>query len=164
MSGRSPLLRSPTHAQRIACGKLLSVAHNEFGVHEAPGERDNPRVLEYLRAVQGKRAAWFVRDATPWCSAFANWVVMQAGLQGTGKPNARSWLQWGQEVEQPCDGALCVLWRGLPSGPQGHVGFVADSFPRPGYIHLLGGNQGNRVGINEYPLRRVLGYRVPVVA
>jgi uncharacterized protein (TIGR02594 family) len=160
-----PRQQEATDAQRELCLQFLKAAgaEAEAGVREAAGKRDNPRVLEYLRSVQGRRPPWFVRDSTPWCSAFANWTVQGVGIAGTGKPNARSWLSWGIEVDHPCDGAVAVLWRGVPAGPQGHVAFVCDPFPRPGRIQLLGGNQGNRVGLQLYPLRRVLGYRVPAV-
>lgn len=55
---------------------------------------------------------------------------------------------------------MVVLSRGDPNGWQGHVGFYAGKAAN-GNILVLGGNQGNKVSVQEYPTARVLGYRKP---
>jgi uncharacterized protein (TIGR02594 family) len=136
----------------------MEYAFQELDTREVAGRRDNPRIQEYLATVNLGRA----HDETPWCSAFANWCMRQAQIQGTGRANARSWLTWGEAnvcLATPCFGAVTILWRGQPRGWQGHVAFFVG--PWQGRISLLGGNQGNSVSIREYDPDRLLGYRWP---
>jgi uncharacterized protein (TIGR02594 family) len=131
----------------------MQYALQEYGVREVAGSGTNPRIAAYL-AVVGAGSS----DETAWCSAFVNWCMQQAGILGTLKANARSWLKWGNAcLAQPTYGAVTVLWRGNPNGWQGHVGFYAGSSGN--HIVLLGGNQGNAVSLREYKKSRVLGYR-----
>ena len=125
-------------------------------VREIPGARHNPRILEYLASV--KLGGDGVGDDTAWCSAFVNWCFRIGRTVGTNNAAARSWLGWGQEAP-PQVGAVCVLWRGSLDGWQGHVGFVLGW--NGGAVHLLGGNQGDRVSVQSFPIARVLGYREP---
>jgi uncharacterized protein (TIGR02594 family) len=136
----------------------MEFAYQELGagVREIAGPRTNANIAAYL-AVVGLGTAG---DETPWCSAFANWCMIQAGIGGSGRPNARSWLSWGGMcLAAPRYGAVSVLWRGSKSGWQGHVGFYVGS--QSNKILLLGGNQGNSVSLASYSRDRVLGYRWP---
>lgn len=138
---------TPAHWLHVALDELL------LGVHEVAGPASNPRIALYLDTV-GLAAD----DETPWCSAFVNWCLREVGETGTGRPNARSFLTWGQ----PCEaepGAVCVLWRGSPGGWQGHVAFLLGQSNNS--VYLLGGNQSDSVNVATYPLDRVLGYRAP---
>lgn len=132
----------------------LLFALQEVGQQEIAGDKDNPRILEYLAACNGAGT----HDETPWCSAFVNWCVTRAGTPGTGSAAARSWLQWGRSTPSPSVGAITVLWRDDPHGPHGHVAlFVRKDLAR---VWLLGGNQGNTVSLASYPIDRVIDYRV----
>lgn len=95
---------------------------------------------------------------TAWCAAFVDAILHSTGSQGTGRLNARSYLDWGQAVTEPQQGDVVVLSRGNPNGWQGHVGFFAGMGSN-GKIRILGGNQSNGVNIQEYDASRVLGYR-----
>lgn len=127
--------------------RWLAVAIGELGVAEVPGRETNARILEYWQAVV-TRAPGGVHDETPWCSAFLNWAMVQAGLTGTGSALARSWVKWGRNT-QPRLGSVVVLpgkadW-------QGHVGLYmgrGDSPAAP--IMLLGGNQDDSVRVKPY--------------
>jgi len=135
----------------------LEIAKNEVGVEEVPGPGDNPRIVEYLESTNlGEPDNQ--NDETPWCSAFVNWCVRQAGLEGTNSAWARSWLEWGKEQElgDSWVGCICVLERGPTSG---HVGLLVSY--DDDRVKLLGGNQGNAVSYAWFPMERVLGYRVP---
>lgn len=139
--------------------RLLAIARAEKGVLESPGEANTPRVLEYLATV-GK-SSLFRRDETPWCSAFANWVLIQAKATGSGKANARSWLAWGERVEIPFPGCIAVFSR--PPNPwSGHVAFFEEQLGA--LIRVTGGNQGNAVRTSPYTERRLIGYRIPSIA
>jgi uncharacterized protein (TIGR02594 family) len=134
----------------------LKIARQELGVKETPGSGDNPRVVEYLKSTTLGRPD-NENDETPWCSAFTNWVLKQAGVEPrTNSAWARSWLNWGVATNDPIPGTIVVFSR---SQNAGHVGFYlaedADS------IQLLGGNQGNAVTIAWFPKANLLGYRDP---
>jgi uncharacterized protein YgiM (DUF1202 family) len=63
----------------------LVVAEREMGVIDAPGTTDNPRIAEYLKPNPNAD----LTDEEAWCSAFVNWCIEQARLQGTGNAKAR---------------------------------------------------------------------------
>ena len=96
-----------------------------------------------------------------WCAAFVNGTLGSTGEQGTGKANARSFLDYGEKATVPGQGDIAVFKRG--SNPaQGHVGFIDQMRPN-GDVSLLGGNQGEpgQVSIKDYPADRVLDFRRP---
>jgi uncharacterized protein (TIGR02594 family) len=135
----------------------LALREEQTGVQELPGRRENPRILDYFKTTTYKATS----DETPWCSAFANWCIQTAKLEGTRSAAAVSWLQWGQKLDAPRRGCIVVLWRekaGVDSD-KGHVGFYFGE--KGDSIQLLGGNQGNRVSIKSFPKRLVRGYRWP---
>lgn len=152
--------QEPKPAPQLVQPPWLTIALAEVGVRERQGEEDHPRILEYLSAVRLPKA--LMHDETSWCSAYANWVMNQAGYRGTGKANARSWLDWGERLEQSRHGCIVVLWRLQRSGPYGHVGFFVRN--GDGKVWLCGGNQQNAVGVTPYPAARVLAYRWPTDA
>lgn len=134
----------------------IRVAVGELGQRERAGKRrNNPRILGYLRAVGLE--GW---DETPWCAAFANWCMARAGIPGTGRATARSWLAWGTALDltRPRFGCVTVLRR-TANPTRGHVGFWVGT--RPGQVLLLGGNQNDTVCVKGYPLANVLGLRWP---
>jgi uncharacterized protein (TIGR02594 family) len=126
----------------------------EQGELETAVVGDNPRFAEYQKTVSHSAAT----DDVPAASAFANWVMREAGLKGSGEANARSWLKWGQKLDKPRRGCIVVLSR--PGDPaSGHVGFYVDE--EADRVMLLAVTAGNRVTIAPYPRNRVLGYRWP---
>jgi uncharacterized protein (TIGR02594 family) len=135
----------------------MPVARGELGVEEIRGSQHSPRIIEYLNSTNldaGSASA----DETPWCSAFVNWCVEQAGYAGTDSAAARSWLQWGKALESPRKGCIVVLSRG-GSAWTGHVGFFMGRGNET--VQVLGGNQSDRVSVAEYGDSRVLGFREP---
>lgn len=128
-------------------------AFNEIGIKEIVGHQDNPEVIKYFEAT----GHGTLKDETAWCSAFMNWVAKKSGLEYTGKLNARSWLNIGEEIETPQMGDIVIFWRNDPNSWQGHVSIYIKE--QSGYIFCLGGNQNNQVQISAYPKSRVLGYR-----
>ena len=132
----------------------LFTALAEIGVHEIRGG-ENPRILEYHKAAGTGQD----EDEDAWCGAFMGWAWKGLGHEIPKTAGlARSWLTWGQPTE-PKLGAVCVLWRGSPTGWQGHVGLLIAR--REGRVWLLGGNQGDAVCITSFPESQVLGYRWP---
>jgi uncharacterized protein (TIGR02594 family) len=140
----------------------MRFALQEVGVSETRSHTtSNPRILVYQYEVKNK-----ADEDAAWCSAFANWCMTHGGQPGTGLPNARSWLNWGQPValSSPTYGCVAVFSR-PPKAWLGHVGFYVGS--QPGSILVLGGNQSSpsapsgSVCVKAYSQARLLGYRWP---
>lgn len=134
--------------------KWYELAVSEIGVQELPKNQHNKRILDYHATTTLQARS----DEVPWCSAFVNWCMIQSGIKGTNLANARSWLDWGHELNEPRIGCLVVLTRG-PNPAHGHVaffsGFDGDN------VNLLGGNQNNKVGYKLYPRDSILSFRWP---
>ncbi len=133
----------------------FEIAIHEIGVKEIVGAVDNPRVVEYLHSTS-LSATYASQDETPWCSAFVNWCVEKSGYEGTDSAWARSWLKWGRSTVSPVTGCIVVFERGVSSG---HVALFVSKTDTS--IKVLGGNQHNSVCIADYPIDRLLGYRIP---
>lgn len=129
----------------------LIIAISQIGIKEIPGEESNSQINKYLSTVDLPSD-----DEIPWCSAFVNWCLVEAGRQGTATPTARSFLHWGTPTFEPKTGDIVVLKRGTGHW-QGHVGFFLDY--HYAYIYLLGGNQSNSVCISLYKRKDILSYR-----
>ena len=102
---------------------------------------------------------------TEWCAAFVNMVLKQNGYPtSTDVSNyplmARSFLEWGDPVNEPKQGDVVVFTRGN-SGWQGHVGFYVSTKIVNGKKHysVLGGNQDDAVSIKQYPVSDLIGIR-----
>ncbi len=93
----------------------LPIAREEIGVQEIPGPRNNPRIIQYDASTTLKATS----DAVAWCSAYANWVMQQAGYKGTQSARALDWLNWkeGALIDKPAYGCIGVIekkpFRGL---------------------------------------------------
>lgn len=118
---------------------------------------NNPKVVAYFKD-SGNPGV--MDDETAWCAAFVGAMLKRAGIKGTGKLNARSYLDWGTPVArkdaQPGD--VVVFKRGNSSW-QGHVAFFVKD--RGALIDVLGGNQSNAVNIKGYQAAALLGIRRP---
>lgn len=133
----------------------VEVAKSMIGMHES---YDRKILKEYL-GVDPTR--------TEWCAAFVNSVLNEVGIPGSESVHrypllARSFLRWGEEVDQRnvTRGDVVIFPRGS-NGWQGHVGFFYDSYVEDDieYWLILGGNQGDRISISPYPRSRVIGVR-----
>lgn len=136
----------------------LALARTYLGLAEYPGNRHNPKILEWWV----KLGLSFRDDETPWCAAFVCGVLEEAGIRSTRSAAARSfhWEGWGRILDKPALGAVASLWRGAAKGASGHVGFIAGR-DRLGHLMILGGNQGNRVSIRPFDPERVLSFHWP---
>ncbi|MBU2492372.1 MAG: TIGR02594 family protein [Bacteroidetes bacterium] len=135
---------------------IIKIAVSQLGVSEIKGENDNPIIIKYVEESGIKD---FSHDEIPWCSVFVNWCCKKAGLEYTGKANARSWLDIGININDPLPGDIVVFWRNYRESWQGHVAFFLG-FNRSGNnVFVLGGNQNNMVSITEYSTEKILGFR-----
>ena len=100
-----------------------------------------------------------------WCAAFVNAVLRVNEIPGSESVSenpllARSFLQWGEPVEEPKLGDIIIFPRGN-SGWQGHVAFYIRTVEKDGitYFMVLGGNQNDEVSYETYPAGSALGIR-----
>jgi len=140
--------------------KLWFELMKNYGLKEIEGAVDNPIIV-----------GWFAElgyphikdDETAWCSLALNIAAKRAGLPYSGKLDARSWMKIGKEASEPKLADIVVFWRGQKTGWQGHVGLFAGYTEDKSGIFVLGGNQGNMLGIRKYPVNTaafgLLGFR-----
>jgi len=133
----------------------LETAIKEVGVAEFEGNRNNPRIVQYLKAVEGNTV---LTDSTPWCSAFPEFCFNEHGIEGPNSLIARKWLDWGIKLNIPVVGCICVL-SSLYHVWAGHAGFWF--FESLESVLLLSGNCDNRVKFKLFPKEHILGYRWP---
>jgi uncharacterized protein (TIGR02594 family) len=127
----------------------LETADRYFGLHEVEDRQELTEFMNYDPVVY------------EWCAAFVNAVFREHGIPGSESVSehpliARSFLNWGEPVDEPDFGDLVIFDRGS-EGWQGHVGFYMGTYGNS-YM-ILGGNQDNRVTYEFYPISRVLGIR-----
>jgi uncharacterized protein (TIGR02594 family) len=135
--------------------QLFAEAIKYYKVREIPGKKNNPLIVEWTKSV----LQWANDDEVPWCSTFLNAMADAAGLEKSGKANARSWLSVGIEIDNPVVGDVVIFWRESPKSWKGHVGIFVGFSHDGQNILVLGGNQGNEVNISKYPISRLLGFR-----
>lgn len=131
--------------------KALSMAATTMGLNE---NAQNAALSEYL----SNGGINLDPSVTAWCAAFVNASLRQAGMEGTGKLNAQSFMEWGEETKAPQKGDIAVFWRGDPNSGKGHVGFF-QGYDEKGNILVLGGNQRDSVNVSGFSPDNLLGYR-----
>lgn len=136
----------------------LAPAWAELGQKEVAGSSDNRRILAFYRDAGHPEIA---HDETAWCAAFVGACLVRSGIDGTASLMARSYLSWGEPIEEPRIGAVAVLRRG--NDPSlGHVAFLVGECE--GGLVLLGGNQGDAVSVARFDRDALLGLRWPASA
>lgn len=141
-----------------------TIAARFVGLRETPGALHTPGIVAMLEITDRT----VHDDETPWCSAFVNYVAWLLGVQRSGSLAARSWLTVGTGVsvaDARVGYDVVVLSRGPNSPPAtvlhapGHVGFYAGRDIIQNTVRVLGGNQGDQVSYENFPMTRVLGIR-----
>jgi uncharacterized protein (TIGR02594 family) len=138
--------------------KLYNQALKYLGVTEINGIASNKIISSWV--------AWampYVKNESDldsryaWCAIFISKMMDEIGLLENNKPivAARKFLDIGTCIDIPKSGDLVILERGLYKG---HI-TIFNKFLENGYFEGLGGNQANKVGLNRYSIKRVLGYR-----
>lgn len=130
------------------------IAKGFIGLKEVKGEQHNPIILNFFASIGH---SWAQTDETAWCAAFVNYCCKTAMDKHTGKLNARSFLDFGIETNDPVEGDIVVIWRESPRSWKGHVGFFVKK--DKSHVYIYGGNQANAVNVTAYPIERVLSYR-----
>lgn len=160
---------------------MVRLALDLHGTLETPGTPDNPRIIGWAdevnnafpgRAYNKWAADWYNDDSVPWCGLFMAAICARTGLDYRAPPKnylaALSWADWGVPVQfkgreglrlgEIKVGDVGVLVR--KGG--GHVGIIVGVTKDGKNIIMIGGNQGDKVSIAEFPLTRVYAIRRPV--
>lgn len=148
-----------------AIPRWYSIAASELGVHEVPGSGNEKRILLYHQATSLKATS----DAVPWCSAFMCFCMSKAGIANPQSAAARDWLKWGQPIQLPRLGAVCVFDRSDANNPNAaHVAlYIRHTDDKT--LHVIGGNQAlvkgapsDRVCATDIAMSKLIGVRWPV--
>jgi uncharacterized protein (TIGR02594 family) len=135
--------------------RWVRLAREYLGTAEIPGSRNNKDIVAMHQAVSGVAH----EDALPWCASFVGFILKKSGIENSGSLMARSYSRWGEDIDgEPPVGSIVVL--SSSRGPtSGHVGFCVgvDS----AFVHLLGGNQGDKVSIAKFPKGKIVAVRWP---
>lgn len=131
----------------------LQLARTFIGLREIKGGAHAPEIVQFWKDI--KRGG-IKDDETPWCAAFVGAMLERSGIRSSRFESAKSYLQWGETIAEPCVGCIVVFTR----DGGGHVGFVVGKDSK-GNLLVLGGNQGDAVNIKAFPTTRVTGYRMP---
>lgn len=134
----------------------METAERLIGTHEIPGNRSNPKILEWAEQVGGWVEDYYTDDDIPWCGLFVAHCMLDNNIPVTiNNPlSAREWAKFGERIT-PCFGSIMVFSR----NGGGHVGFYVseDSYS----YHILGGNQSNQVNVTKVSKERFLDSRCP---
>lgn len=134
---------------------IIAAAKAHIGTQEWPGAKSNPAVEQFWIDAGFETAQ---RDDVPWCAVFVGAVLASCGLPNTGKPNAKSYEQYGQPVDlqdyRPGD---IVVTDPDPATWQAHVGFLVEFTGE--HVKMISGNSDDRVRISNYPLKHVQAIR-----
>lgn len=141
--------------------RTIRVAFKEFGVAEVVGRGSSRTIIGWRDELNqaGAKISGFSDDDIPWCGLFVAIVAyrrMGCAEEVVKNPLwARNWSRYGVKELKPGLGDVLVFSRG--SG--GHVGFYVGEDTR--CLHVLGGNQGNKVSIARISKGRLLACRRP---
>ena len=150
---RPPVVEKPLPADGGAPWMKIADQERVSGVHEIAGPQANARIVEYLRSTT-LDSAMAGSDETPWCAAFVNWVLKQAGIATLNSASAAAWANWGIGLTQPRYGAVTVIHSAPKKSISGmthsgnHVGFLVSETAT--HYELLGGNQSDSVKISQF--------------
>lgn len=130
------MMMRETQAGRDLVDRVMAIANGEIGQAERIKKNGklvaNPRIAEYDSVTRGGEAD----PSTPWCAAFACWVLEQAGIESPRSKAAIDFEAWGVPVwdySMPIvngphmleTGLICVFHRNDPKNPRArHVGFL----------------------------------------
>lgn len=134
-------------------------ARANIGVSEKKGEEHNPLIIKWLIEIDAypkANRAWWREDETPWCGVFvAHCLGSQDRFVVPHWYRAKAWADSDlmTKLDKPAYGSIVVFNR--KGG--GHVGFVVGK-TKDDKLMVLGGNQGDKVGISAFNNERVIGF------
>ena len=138
--------------------KLYNQALKYLGVTEINGIASNKVIVSWVAwAMPWVKNEPDLDSRYAWCAIFISKMMDEIGLLPNHRPivAARKFLDVGTCVDEPKQGDLVILERGLYKG---HI-TIYNKPLEGGYFEGLGGNQANKVGLNKFANNRILGFR-----
>jgi uncharacterized protein (TIGR02594 family) len=147
--------------------RLVRAGAATYGVREIRGKRHSPIILGWAGEIEraigashlASRTLGYTNDEIPWCGLWMGVVALRADWEEIIPSTplwARAWARTGVPAATPSFGDVLVFQR---PGGGGHVGlYVGEA---PGVYWVLGGNQGNEVGIDPIAKSRLVAARHP---
>jgi uncharacterized protein (TIGR02594 family) len=119
-----------------------------IGTKELKGEESNTVIEQYF-----KELGYTEKDDTPWCGAYANYMLKQNGFEYADKAKGLSALRArdlekvkGKDIDLKDAlpySTVVVAWRESKGSGLGHVGFYVRE--EDDFVVLCGGNQSDEV-------------------
>lgn len=151
----TPLPSKYSYLSKETGPPMLVEGLKNYGELETPGPGNNPVIMGWAKELG--LSSIYTADAVPWCGLFIDLLAKRSGYTVPASPLwALSWAVWGTPSPKPMLGDVLVFKR--PSG--GHVAlYVAED---KDCFHILGGNQGDKVGIIRILKSRLFAARRPL--
>lgn len=138
----------------------LNKAISLLGIHEAPGEADNPVIIGWAAACGGNIKRSYLHDSTAWCALFVNYCLISTGQQGDDSLMALDFARWGRRLQGPAVGAIVTKRRPSGGAGAGHVAIVGGRDGQ-GRLVCVGGNTSDEVKQQTFALDEVYSYSWP---
>ena len=136
--------------------KGIEVMKSMLGLQE---KKDKIKLMEFFKKHLHPKEFMLNPETTPWCARIIGCCERAVGKKGTGKDNARSYLDYGTRVrlDEAEPGDICIFMRGNSTW-QGHVAYFVDQVDDESIV-VLGGNQKDSICYGRYPVHNLLGIR-----
>lgn len=135
----------------------IDIAIGMLGLQEV---RDRNIIQQFLRKYAHNGDISIDPSKVSWCSAFVNGCVRACSLVGTGSLMARSWLNWGQPVnEDDAKEGDIVVFDFEHDNVHGHVAMFIKWNDDDNTVTVIGGNQNNMIKYSNYIQDTVVGIR-----
>jgi uncharacterized protein (TIGR02594 family) len=137
--------------------KGIDVMKSHYGLEEV---KDRKVLMQFLEEYAHNNDIVVDPSTTPWCACMMNACERAAGNKGTGKQNARSFLDYGTKIEPRFmqEGDILIFKRGN-SNWQGHVTYYAGKKDEYGNLLCIGGNQSDKVCYSWHSPNNLIGVR-----
>lgn len=138
--------------------KGIEIAKKYIGLQEV---RDGAKIETFLKAESHGGDLNINPAKISWCAAFVNACEREVGNEGTGKLNARSFLDYGKDVsdEDPGQEGDIIVFDFEHDGIHGHVSYFVRYNDDQNSVTCLGGNQDNQVRYSDYSQDNIIGIR-----
>lgn len=144
----------------------MPIAIGEIGINE---EKNGARVREYHKIGGGSAMA----ESVAWCASFVGFCLISAGMKGSRSAMARSYSNFGKEVDMKnIPYGSIVVMSGTRGPSSGHVVFYVGEADG-GNFFCVGGNQtfdvnnkkkydtGGQVTRGKFPKSKIVSVRFP---
>jgi lysozyme len=136
-----------------------TLAKTQVGQKEIYGDKDNPKIIEYLMATTYREPV--MHDEIPWCAALVFWCLKYSNCETPKELQAwaRTYATVGTKIDKPQLGCIVTIQK---TG-EDHISHVTFFDHIEGeYAVCLGGNQSNEVKYSKYLLKECHDFRWPV--